>query len=215
MEDVKKRELRFSSDKYTIEVIDSATGEVLRTKIDHSGESTSGLVSKDGQLATYITCNHHWHFPPEIHLWNLETNQEDTISTQHHVQSMWLEIAYHRLTNKIVVGGVDGISAYDTRTMSAAWSRIREGPNQDKAIRWLAFSEMGDLVCALEPKAVILIEAVTGRTIARYPIADTFYYCEFFDSDQAICLKRSVEDDTAAKVIPVEDMVNPQSYRYF
>ena len=181
--------LVFEKYKYLISLVDRATEKVLRQRQDYLGHHIAGLISDDLKTVVYITTDRHLWFPPMIQWWDLETDEVRTLASGHNIYTAWLEVACHWESGLVVLGGIDGFSAYDLTASRMLWSRMSESADSRRVVHDVSISSRGDLVCILQKRRVSIRRALTGDVLKHQLLAEDFMECMFQAGDSTIVLR--------------------------
>lgn len=179
-----KRQLRFSGNRYDIEVIDVADQQVLHHRTNTSRYHTCGTFTDDENIVIYITVDYRWYLTPEINIWDLKTDTLKHIDTKHHFQELYFDLSYHKTLQRIALGGRFGnVSAYDMKTHEELWCQETDSWN---VLLSLDFSDCGDKIAALQKDQLTVYDFTTGNIRLSVPLADEYSTCEFQEEDLCI-----------------------------
>ncbi|OUR77122.1 hypothetical protein A9Q75_15465 [Colwellia psychrerythraea] len=179
-----KRQLRFPGFAYDIEIIDLTNQQVLHQRTDYGGDNTSGTFTENEDVVIYLTVCKHGYIPPIIKIWDLKNDTFDEIVTPHSTQHLYLPVAYHKVMRRLVIADfIGGISTYNVQTREIMW--YKESPEDSNVhhIIFLAFSECGDKVAALQKDKLTVYDFTTGKIRLSTPLMDEYSTCEFQEED--------------------------------
>lgn len=191
----KRMALQNQRRSYWIKIVDVETKKTLHYRSDYSGYINIGFFTQNDKFVVYMTFDeHNWRLAPNINLWNLKKDSVETIHTKHDPQHQYIEFAYHKKLERLVLGGLDGsVSAYSTQPLKSIW--YYERPVYDRTsyhlneeILSIDISDCGDKIAVLDKKTLTLYDFNTGKQLLVYPLKKQYSKCKFQDQLSAIYL---------------------------
>ena len=188
-------ELVFNKHEYLVSLVDKTSGKIIRQKKDHLGHHIAGVISDDLKTVVYITTDRHLWFPPQIRWWDLETDEVTDHTSSHHIYTQWLNLACHFESRLVVLGGIDGFSAFDVAASRTSWHRTSERADKKRAVYAVSISDRGGLVCILQKRRFSIRSALTGDVLKQQLLSKSFMECEFQDDDSRLVLIPPDDDE--------------------